>query len=309
MRGGTPRTYSVDELTGFGFQDSTTFAPKTVQLEGKPQRLFVEIIGDSTFFYLQRDKAFFKTTKTVEQINKKDLLPYLQSLTSASAKWNSDLHLFRLKRNSLRYFAGNNAAGKTPTVLFVSGGLFTSFNRSTLSTEITLLNKGQSGPVAATSANISAGIFADLPIWPVNNLSLHAQGNYGKMRFNETRTFPDTRYDFKVDLDFARLSLMPQYTLSFSKLRLFAQAGPSVLCFLKTDSQALETITEGDNIWPALVKGVPVSKGFMFGLEAGAGIGFFYLPKHYFSLSISQANSFGKHFNISNQSVTVSTNL
>lgn len=278
-------------------------------MEGKPQRLFVEVIGDSTFFYVQRDKAFFKNTETIEQINKKDLLPYLRSLTSASAKWNPELHLFRLRRNSLRYFASNNAAGKSPTVLFVSGGLFSSFNRSTLSTEISLLNAVQPGPVDATSENISAGIFADLPVWPVNNLSLHAQGSYGKMRFNETRTSPNTRYDFKVDLDFARLSLMPQYTISFSKLRLFAHAGPSVLYFLRTDSQALKTTIERDNVWPAFVTGVPVSTHTMLGLEAGAGVSFFYLPQHYLSLGISQASSFGKHFNISSQSVTVSTNL
>lgn len=309
MRGGTPRTYSVEELSGFGFKDSTTFVPKTIQLEGKPQRLFIEVIGDSTFFYLQRDKAFFKNTGTIEQINRKDLLPYLQSLSSASAKWNHELHLFRLKRNSLRYFASNNAAGKSPTVLFASGGLFTSFNRSTLSAEIPSFNAGQPTPIEATSENISAGIFADKPVWPVNNLSLHAQASYGKMRFYGTSEFPKTRYDFKVDLDFARLSVMPQYTLRFSKLRLFAQAGPSVLYFLKSDSQALRALTEGDNVWLTFIPGVPVSNRTMYGFEAGAGASFFYLPQRYLSIDISQANSYSKRFNISNQSVTVSTNL
>ncbi len=315
IRRGTPITYTVNELTGFGFQDSTIYVSKNLRLNDTQQRLFVEVLGDSTFFYLQRDKAFFKNTSTLERLSKVDLLPHLQSLTPPGARWNNELHLFRLKRNSLRYFANNLAAGKAPTVHFTSIGAFTGFNRSTFSVKDAWLNATSFDKLESTSNNIRAGVFADLPFWAVNNLSLQAQGSYGKMRFNKTEFIPGTRYDFKVDFDFAWLSLMPKYSLRYPKFRLLAQAGPSVLYFLKKDSRALETLTESDKVWVNLLDGLPVDSNKRLGLkasigfEAGAGISFFYLPKHYLSLGISQSNTYGEQFSIRNQSVTISLNL
>ncbi|WP_347157857.1 outer membrane beta-barrel protein [Pontibacter chitinilyticus] len=310
MRDGTPRTYTVEELTGFGFLDSTTYAAKTIVQDGKPQRLFVEVIGDSAFLYLERDQAFFKHTKAPEQIYQKDLLSYLQSLTNSSEKWYPQLHLFQLKRNSLRYFGRYKQAAKQPAIPFYSRGLFTSFNIATLHTQSNTQQPAFADPLETASPNISIGGFVNLPLWSVRNLALQAQASYGKMRFNETKQLPKARYDIKLDLDFARLSLMPQYTLSSSKtFRLFVQAGPSAIYLLKSESEGLESIEEGDNVWTSPIAGLPVTSKAMFGYEAGVGLSFFYLPQHYLSLGLNHSAIHGRNFNISNQSLTVSVNL
>lgn len=309
MREGSSITYTSQELTGFLLQNGKKYAVENIRIDGTPLPVFVEVIGDSTFFYLKRDRAFFKPSSVFEQIQEDELLPYLQSLTAPSASWYNELHLFKLKANSLRYFAKNKEAGKTPTVLFPSAGVFSSFNRSVITIQHSWLDAAPLSPAEAISYNISAGAFANLPLWKVNNLSVQTQGSYGKMRFNGTLASEDARYDYKVDLDFAMLSLLPKYSLSLPKFRVFALAGLNVMYILKSDSQGLEALTEGDNVWLRDIPSSPVDSKTLYGFEAGVGISYFYRPKHSISLGISQSKFYSKHFNISNQSVTASINL
>ncbi|OKL39209.1 hypothetical protein A3841_04510 [Pontibacter flavimaris] len=307
FRQGSSMLYSSEQLAGFKLKDGKNFVTKTILADGKPLHIFIEVLGDSTFFYFRRDNVFLKPSSASEQIREQDLLPYLRSLTAPSDSWYDELHLFKLKPKALRYFVNNRAEGKSPTIMFSSVGVFSSFNRSVLTSKGSWL-EGNDSPVKATSLNISAGAFADLPLWSVNNLSVQTQASYGKMRFNETTTGRDTRYDYKVDLDYASLSLLPKYSHTLSKLRLFAQAGPSVTYILQSDTQAVKAVTEGDKVWLHLAPSL-VSSEVMFGFEAGAGISYFYLPRHYVSVGISQGNTFSKQFHISNQSLTVSLNL
>ncbi|RIJ36938.1 hypothetical protein D1627_14045 [Pontibacter oryzae] len=309
MRNGSSLTYNLQELEGFTLQNGKKYAVKTVSVDGTPLSLFVEVIGDSAFFYLKRDKVFFKPSNISEQITEKELLPYLQSITASSAKWHDDLHLFKLKPNSLRYFAKNIEASKSPTVLFPSAGVFSSFNRSVITIQHSWLNVAPLSPAEATSYNIGAGAFADLPLWKVNNLSVQTEASYGKMRFNGTLASEDARYDYKVNLDFAMLSLLPKYSLSLPKFRVFAQAGLNVMHILESDSHAMEALTEGDNVWLRDISSSPIESETLYGLGVSAGISYFYRPKHYISLGISQNKFYSKHFNISNQSVTASINL
>lgn len=308
----TSLTFTIDEVTSFGYKDSTVYTRQTLTVDGTPKQVFVEVIGDSAFYYFQRDGLYFRGKDTLEVMKEADLLPYLQSLSHPAATWRNELHLFKLKREPLRYFAKYNAAGKSPTVLFSNYGIFVGFNRSVLTTERILSpNEQEKAALHATSDNISVGGFADIPAWPFRNLSLYMKGSYGKMRFSQTVPTPTVTHDVRIRLDYGLLSVMPKYTVSYSRLRLSAFAGPGALYMIKYDKEAMQAVVEGRKV--SLTHDAPygldASFPVMFGFEAGAQASFFYLPKHYISLGISSANVFSRQFDISNTALTVSANL
>ncbi|WP_187261672.1 outer membrane beta-barrel protein [Pontibacter beigongshangensis] len=308
-RHGTLTTYTADELTEFGIDaDRIKYLANTVVLEGESRRVFVEEILRGSLFYLHSEKTFYRNSDPMEPLSKETVAAHITSLSAPATRWNSDFHLLRPKPQPVRYFARNLDTGKSPTTMFTHIGLFVSFNTSTLTPAKFTTYKAIQKLDQATSANMSAGVYADFPFWAFNNWSFLTQAAYGKMRFAETVESQNTRYDMRLNLDYARLALMPKYTLSFSKLRLFANAGPTFTYHLKHDSQGRQAVLEGQKVYVSEQPGFSVKQA-MLGLEGGAGISYFFLPKHYLSLQFSQSKSYSRYFNVSNQSVRVSVNL
>ncbi|MFT2008903.1 outer membrane beta-barrel protein [Pontibacter sp. 13R65] len=308
-RGGKLTTYTTDDVSEFAYDESRRkYLAKTVTHNGQQRKVFVEIIREESLYYMHNEKLFLHDDNGLQTLTKESLLPYLKSVTEPSASWNKELNLIKLRRNSLNYFARNQAEGKSPTVMFTHFGLFLSNNTSVLQPSSGAASKTTHRFKQTSSQNVGAGLYADLPAWPLNNLSLYTQLGFGKMRFNETINSQSTRYDTKINMDFIRFAIQPKYTLSFSKLRLFAQAGPTANYNVKRESQGLERTVSGDRVYYSRAASLPI-KEWILGLEAGAGVSYFFVPNHYVALQVSQAKNFSSHFNISNQAITVSVSL
>ncbi|WP_188501767.1 outer membrane beta-barrel protein [Pontibacter amylolyticus] len=306
-------TYAANKLTEFGYIDSTRYAAREVVYFGEKRMVFLrELAGGALNLYEvhgEGGKQFYLNNSHLTQLTKENLQTNLQQYAATSPSWQRQLPRVRLSEHSLRYFARNINQGRKPRMSMLSFGAVASFNRSTMQLKADAYPENGFGEYSMTSENAEAGLFVEAPVWQVNNLSLMSQLSYGKMEYVSTHISSPLDQHIKLTLDFLKLSVAPRYYLNANKVSFYVEAGPELFYVKEQSSRLVEakhknsttSIHEHEDVFPL--------QKASFSMMAGAGLQYFYLPKHYINLGLGTGQVIGKGYAINNFSTSIRINL
>lgn len=306
-------TYAANELTEFGYIDSTRYMAREVEYFGEKRMLFLRELteGELNLYEAHGEggKQFYLDNSTLTQLTKENLQTNLQPYAVSSPSWQRQLPRVRLSEQSLRYFARNINKGKNPRMSMLSYGVVASFNRSTMRVASNAYSENGFGEYSMTSENAEAGIFVESPVWQVNNLSIVSQVSYGKMDYTSTHISASLDQHTKLAFDFLRLSITPRYYLNANRVSFYVEAGPELFYVAEQSSRLLQarhiknstSIHEHEDVFQL--------QKASFGMVAGAGLQIFYLPKHYINLGLGTGHVVGKGYTINNFSTSIRVNL
>lgn len=306
-------TYAAHELTAFGYIDSTRYTARQVEYFGEKRMVFLKQLtaGELNLYEVHGEggKQFYLDKDNLSHLTKENLQTSLQQYAAYSYSWQRQLPRVRLSEQSLLYFARNINKGKNPRMSMLSFGALASLNRSTMQVRSNAFPKNEFGEYSMTSENTEAGVFVEAPAWQVNNLSMINQLTYGKMAYTTTRISSSLDQHIQLSLDFLKLSVIPRYYLNAHKASFYVEAGPELFYVAEQSSNMLEAKHHNNTTSIHEHNDVFQLQRASFGMAAGVGLQYFYLPRHYINLGLGTGHVVGKGYSINNLSTSIRINL
>jgi hypothetical protein len=305
------KIFKAADLTEFGYQDSTKFVPR--QAPELAQTIFMEQLaeGELTILMAHTDegKVFFIEQDNLQQLRKDNLRAHIAPHADFSSIWQQQLPLVRISKPSLAYF-GRNVNKKRQARMSASNyGLAIGANISTIRLTFEAHQFNISSKYSMVSENMDAGLFFEMPIWRVNNLSIINTLSYGKMEFATSNSNNTLYQDINLQSEFIKLSSTPRYYLNANRLGLFLEAGGEFMYqvdrsshyFHALHSNGYSSFYESDSL-------IEMPKT-IFGYKAGAGLQFRYAPKHHINIGIHHGYAYRQYFSIQNLSISTQLNI
>lgn len=278
------RRYHPDYISEYGF-NGKIFVSKEVEINGKPENVFIEKIVDGTIklYHLRGDgpKRFFveKNDEGLLPVNKD--LEAIRSVCENCEVIEDGLHLAKLNRRSLWYLVdGHNQASTKPFPRLRYGltvGL--SSRRLTIKgKQLASLQISQSSNdlVFDTHTGVDFGVLLDMPFKNPNfslNTGLIFQGG----KFERTIRSFLVRSEIDIQLHTYSIPLLIRFTHSGKRFRPYLNAGTQFSLHSTKTSKNNRTVFSADPIDPS----TPASStsiqerrfvaANMFGLVIGAG--------------------------------------
>lgn len=306
-------TYAAHEITEFGYIDSTKYAAHEVVYFGEKRMVFLRELAEGKLNLYEvrgeEGKQFYLENSGLTLLTKENLQMNLQQYAANSPYWQRQLPSVRLSEESLRYFARNTNKGRNPKMSMFSFGAVASFNHSTIQLKADAFPENGFGEYSMTSENAEAGVFVEAPVWHVNNLSIISQLSYGKMEYTATHISSPLDQHVKLVLDFLKLSVTPRYYLNANKVSFYVEAGPELFYVTEQSSKLLEAKHKNSTTSIHEHQDVFRLQKASFSMMAGAGLQYFYLPKHYINLGLGTGQVVGKGYSINNISTSIRVNL
>jgi hypothetical protein len=308
-----PEILLAGAVTEFGYRDSTKFVAREVIYFGEKRTVFLETLaaGDLNLYTVRGEdgKQFYFEQNSLTRLTKENLQTHLQQHTANSPTWQRQLPRVKLARQPLSYYTRNINKGRSPKLSTLNFGGFASFNRSTMRMTADAFPENGFGAYSMVSENVEAGAFVEMPVWDLNNFTVTQQLSYGKMAYAATLLSPPLDQHMKLTLDFLKLSVVPRYYLNSHKITFFVEAGPELFYVTEQSSSFMEA-THSNNTTTLQEHGhVFMLQKSSFGMMAGTGLQYFYLPKHYINLGLGTGHVFGQGYAITNLSTTIRINL
>ncbi|WP_155800780.1 outer membrane beta-barrel protein [Pontibacter sp. BAB1700] len=306
-------TYAAGALTEFGYSDSTKFVARKVTYFGEMRHVFLKTItgGELNLYAIRGEngKQYYFEKNDLTQLTKENLQTNLSQHAANSTFWQRQLPRVRLSEQSLRYYTRNINKGRNARMSMFSFGGIASFNRSTIQIKTEAFPENGFGDYSMTSENVEAGAFVEAPVWDFNNLSIISQLSYGKMDFATALISTSLDQHMKLTLDFLRLSVIPRYYFNGNKVSFYAEGGAELLYAVKQSNKLLEAKHKSNSTSLHEYEDIFRLQKANFGVMAGVGLQYFYLPKNYVSLGLSTGHVFAENYSINNLSTTIRFNL
>lgn len=288
--------YNADQVSEFGFNNSTKYVSKIVSVEDIDKNTFLRQLeeGPTRLYILEqrgKDRLFIEEDTLVE-ISSFNLNRILKKYANSSTKWLKQLSLVKPNKNSLSFFIRNHNANKFVNIPFYRFGINTDFAIFKM-TLVSNTNNDELDDIIFRTSTLKFGIFAESPIWNVNGLSLVKNVNYFKGELVETST-NENIYDIRGNYSFIEFNLSPKYTFNYDKVRPFVIAGGQFKYLLNSNVETYQTMITGNTISIELLENNPLDfDSIYYGIQYGVGVNIFYDIKRSISLSILGSNSFG----------------
>ena len=305
--------YNADEVSEFGFKNSTIYVSKNILIGGEfRNRFLIQLEEGLVKLYLLKqkgkDRLFFEKDTLVE-INNNNINIILSQFIENSSKLQSQISLVKPNENSLSFFIRNLNSNKFVNIPFYKFGIRTDFSVLQV-TPVKNTGNNEFANIKFKSSTFKFGGYVDTPVWNVNGLSLVQNLNYIKGEIAESWA-NENIYDIKGRYSFIEFNLAPKYNLNFDKIRPFIIAGGTFKYLLNSKLETYQTTRIDNFINITLLEGNPLEfDSFYYGVQFGLGIDIFYNIRRYISLSMINCNSFGNTSGkINSVSISIAGNI
>jgi hypothetical protein len=265
--------YSPEEVSSYGFKDGQKYVAREIELNGKPQMVFLELLdsGEAQVFFFKGDdrKTFFHEVdgKLVEIPRKNGSHNYkvqLKEMARYCPKVERIAGLVHYNKASMMVYSHHLNACTDKPFPFIRFGGFLAYNLSKLKPstktypQLNLISY-------YIEDQIAYGMFIDIP-FKASYLSFHTEMIYSKYQFHYSGATVAKTLDLEVNRTALLLPLLFRYSSSRKTIRPFVNAG-GVISYARNNYHTLDQKTTDGN---TLVTG-----GFIDRTQVGfaAGIG------------------------------------
>ncbi|AHM59623.1 hypothetical protein D770_06800 [Flammeovirgaceae bacterium 311] len=306
-------TFDADQLSEFGYDDSTKFISKKIWFADKHQQAFLELIeeGNVSLYRLQApEEIFFLETDSLVLVRKNELHQYLKAYSDPYQGGENAHKLVRYEKRSLSHYIRNLNTGKSKPTPFTSYGPVIRFTSSKImfSDDSYIANKW--GSTAVNTTDLQVGLFVQKPVWKVNNLSIHSQLLLGKQKLAKELISPFLNEDVIIEQSNLQLDISPVYSLSVGKLKPYAFLGGNFTYSLRSNSYLFQAHIKDNVITFEKNSQFIEMPEYYYGFNLGTGIQLFYTYNRYIALEIGHTNLYSnKDFSVSNNFLSIKGNL
>ncbi|MBB6612849.1 outer membrane beta-barrel protein [Pontibacter sp. Tf4] len=313
-----PVYYTAEQLSVMGLEYGASYETKIVTINGKRQNLLLKILSQGKLrLYMVRAKGgpyFYVQKDSLVQLTKNNLQEELKPFATncPSTLW----HLKRLPLNqaSLVSFAKALNKGESSAVPAGSVGVVASANNLTIKLSKDSFRGNRARDFSMSSANLSAGIFAEYPVYLLKGLAVTGQITYHKMEFGHSYSDLENDQDVHLEMSLMRFRLAPKYSLPYNRFNFFIETGLEGHYTLQQSSKVIQAkrTTDGgtgDNVRISYHDDLIQLPTFQYGITGGVGLQYYYMPKKYVSLSFNTGHTFSDKYTLNNFSTTLRINL
>ena len=305
-----------------------------IEVDGRNQKEFAQVLVEGKLklylvnlkkdIYLLEDSSIIQLTdENFEEIIK---------IFAGSCIVSNDNKLF-VKPNigSLIRFVQSINEGKCygqPSSIF---GILLGYNWTKANLFRSSFLENSLGDFNSKNSIIKIGLFFDIPLWQVNNLSLVGLLTYdkykyshdGQIRFEAQLGNPffgnptgiiiiNQHVDF--DFSFLGLELTPKYSYKIKQVAPFAMIGLASSVLLDQKSLLIKESDQSGSVSTMEKTDIITLKNIQFGYTLGFGLQYFYKPRNYISLEFKNSKLFNNQMSrkilaINNKYITLKFNL
>lgn len=306
-------TYNADQLSEFGYDDSTRYFSKQVYFQDKHQQVFLELLerGNVNLYRLHApEETFFLGSDSLVLVKKDDLENHLKIYADSCERRKDQHKLVRYEKKSLSHYISNLNSGKCKPAPFISYGPVIRYTSSKISLSDASHPDNHWGSYSIKASDFYAGIFIEKPVWRVENLSIQSQLLFGKQKFYKEFISKDLNEDVIIEQSNLQLDVSPMYKLAVGKLRPYVFIGGSITYSLQSESYIFQAHKKV-NVITFEKNHQAVNAGKLhYGFNLGAGTQYFYKYNKYIALEIGCASLYSSNgTSIFNNILSIKGNL
>ena len=272
--------YYPEQLTGYGFRGGPEYISRSITVNGKPKRVFLERISKgriNLYYYTEKGfKTYFlekDSTVFVEIPGRYDFrAPILEHTSDFEWKANQ-LQLARYDRNSLKKLISMYNRDINRPLPFPRVGVTAGYSVMNLAVPEDLNVTGATFLSFSPCSSPQVGIFADLPVRS-SDFSVNTGVYLSKHGFSANSVTSLSDVDVVVNLISARLPVLLRYTVPTLTWRPFVNAGGIGAWHLKYRRDIYESTIIENSIIINEGESSSSSSHVSIGYSVGAGLQF-----------------------------------
>lgn len=290
--------YDANQVTKFGFKDSTQYFSKKIIINNASKNTFLELLEDGQldlYRYRNNESQLYLEDDSLISLNSDNFKNVLREYAESHRKWNEQYLLLKPKKKPLSFFVRNYNANKNVNIPFTNFGFLFGYSFSTIKLSQDSYSQSNFGTVQMQGKNINFGSFIELPIWKINNLTFVSQLTFSRVEFVKELLSSTLNHDVKLDVSHLSLQLSPKYTLNTKTVRPYFLLGGAIDYTLQSESEIFQATIENDIITFDEVEGNIEIPKYFYGLVYGLGFHYYYKYNHYVSLEIGDSYLFSNN--------------
>ena len=241
------KKYTADQVSEFGYHDSTQYIAKKIQYEGKYQKVFLQLLEKGTLNLWKlpsRRNEYYLEDSTFIQLNKENYLRVLKAKTHLCAQWATEYPLIRFRKHSLSKVIELNNLQKCHYIPFFSNGIAGGYALFKMHIPEGSYLFEEFGAFQLKATSFSLGLFTDVPLWATDNLSILSEIGYHQQVYIKELMAPHLNQDIRIEMSNVDLLMAPKYTFNLKHIRPYLFLGGSFLYTFQSSSDIFQAQIE-----------------------------------------------------------------
>ncbi len=297
--------FTAEDIKEYGMTDGTVFVSKEIELWGKNQMVFLELLfngkhklyqyteGKYPRFFIEKENEFF--TELVEE-NKKYRIQ-LNTIFNGYPQISGNVKLLKFKKKYLIKLLENLNKNLNRPVPHTKIGLSAILNQPSLNVPDDIKNKYLSGLSFERNKTFGLGVYIETPI-EMSNLTLKVGLNYQNSSLSGNKQKDSIETDIVVNLSSVDVPIMLRYTIPKFRWMPFFNLGGNFMHNIKTSNDFFVSERKENTIIIKKIEDLKVINRSMVGFFLGTGVQYQLNYRCYISSEIQYSRFFSAEHSV-----------